>query len=240
MLIPGMLFGLFAGYAYWFPKATGFPLDETWGRRAFVFWVAGFYLAFMPLYVLGFLGAVRRMTYYDQPDWQMYFVVAAIGALSILAGLICQVIQLVVSIRNRGRTTDLVGDHWGGWTLEWSTSSPPPEYNFAVLPRVNSLDAFEAAKESGHPYTWPETYEPIEVPRNSMTGLLLGGTCFVLGFAVVWHIWWLAAAMLLGVIGVVIARSFATDTTRFISADEIAAIESRWHAAIRARDEAAS
>jgi len=240
MLIPGMLFGLFAGYAYWFPKATGFPLDETWGRRAFVFWVIGFYLAFMPLYVLGFMGAARRMAYYNQPEWQIYFIIAAIGALSVLSGIVCQVIQLVVSIRNRGQTTSLAGDHWGGRTLEWATASPPPEYNFAVLPQVNSLDAFEAAKAGGQPYIWPEKYDPIEVPRNSMTGVLLGGTSFVLGFAVVWHIWWLAALTLLGVIGIVIARSFATDTTRMISAEEIEANEGRWRNAILAQDKASS
>ena len=236
MLVPGMLFGLFAGYAYWFPKATGFPLDETWGRRAFVFWVAGFYLAFMPLYVLGFMGAARRMAYYDQPEWQIYFVVAAIGALSVLTGIVCQVIQLVVSIRNRATTTNLAGDHWGGQTLEWSTSSPPPVYNFAVVPQITTLDAFQAAKESGRPYVWPDHYEPIEVPRNSVTALALGGLAFVLGFAIVWHIWWLAALAILGVIGTIVARSFATNTTRIIPAAEIAATETRWRAAIAARN----
>ncbi|MGV3491991.1 MAG: cbb3-type cytochrome c oxidase subunit I [Devosia sp.] len=235
MLIPGMLFGLFAGYTFWFPKATGFPLDEKWGRRAFVFWVAGFYLAFMPLYVLGFMGAVRRMTYYDQPEWQIYFVVAAIGALSILIGIICQGIQLVVSIRNRKTTTTFAGDPWNGQTLEWSTSSPPPEYNFAIVPTVTARDAFLTAKEAGTPYVWPERYEAIEVPRNSMTGLALGASAFVLGFAVVWHIWWLAALGLLAIIGTVIARSFATNTTRTISADEVAAVEGRWKQAVLAR-----
>jgi cytochrome o ubiquinol oxidase subunit 1 len=238
MLVPGMLFGLFAGYAYWFPKATGFRLNETWGKRAFWFWVSGFYLAFMPLYVLGFKGAARRMAYYDQPEWQIYFVVAAIGALSVLAGITCQGIQLAVSIRDREKTRDFAGDPWGGQTLEWSTSSPPPEYNFATLPQVRSLDAFQAAKEAGQPHVWPEHYEPIEVPRNSVTGLLVGGGAFVLGFAVVWHVWWLAALALLGLIGIVIARSFATNTTRIISADEVAAIEGRWKAAVIASNEA--
>ncbi|MEI9900611.1 MAG: cbb3-type cytochrome c oxidase subunit I [Hyphomicrobium sp.] len=225
MLIPGMLFGLFAGYAYWFPKATGFKLNEKWGRRAFVFWVAGFYLAFMPLYVLGFLGMSRRMAYYDQPEWQVYLVIAAIGALSILCGIICQAIQLVVSIRERASTTDFAGDPWDGQTLEWATSSPPPEYNFAVPPLVHSRDAFRVAKESGQPYEWPTHYEPIEIPRNSMTGVVLGAAGFVTGFAIVWHIWWLAAIGLLAIVGTVIARSFAVDTTRIISASEVAEIE---------------
>lgn len=235
MLIPGMLFGLFAGYAFWFPKATGFQLDEKWGRRAFWFWVVGFYLAFMPLYVLGFMGAVRRMTYYDQPEWQIYFVVAAIGALSVLCGIISQVVQLVVSIRDRKRTENFAGDPWDAQTLEWSTASPPPEYNFAVQPVVNSLDAFREMKDSGEAYRWPERYEDIEVPRNSVTGLALGASAFVLGFAVVWHIWWLAALGLLAIIGTVIARSFATGTTRVIPAAEVGEIEGRWKQAVLAR-----
>lgn len=192
----------------------------------------------MPLYVLGFMGAARRMAYYDQPEWQIYFVVAAIGALSVLAGIVCQVIQLVVSVRNRATTANLAGDHWGGQTLEWSTSSPPPEYNFAVVPQVTTLDAFQAAKECGKPYAWPDHYEPIEVPRNSVTGLALGGLAFVLGFAIVWHIWWLAVLAILGMIGTIVARSFATNTTRIIPAGEIAATETRWRAAIAAKNEA--
>ncbi len=239
MLIPGMLFGLFAGYAYWFPKATGFPLDETWGRRAFVFWVAGFYLAFMPLYALGFMGAVRRMTYYDQPEWQIYFIVAAVGAVSVLCGIICQGIQLAVSIRNREATAVPAGDPWDGQTLEWATSSPPPAYNFAVPPVVTGRDPLLAAKEAGMPYSWPERYEAIEMPRNSVTGLALGALAFVFGFAVVWHIWWLAGAALIGLVGTVIARSFATDTTRILPAGEVAAIEARWKAAVMTRSGAA-
>ncbi|SEQ41666.1 cytochrome bo3 quinol oxidase subunit 1 apoprotein [Devosia sp. YR412] len=235
MLIPGMLFGLFAGYAYWFPKAFGFPLDETWGRRAFWFWVVGFYLAFMPLYVLGFMGAVRRMTYYDQPEWQVYFIIAAIGALSVLLGIVSQIIQLVVSIRNRAQTANLAGDHWGGQTLEWSTSSPPPEYNFAVLPTVCTLDAFQVAKDMGTPHLWPERYEPLEVPRNTMVGLVFGALAFLLGFATVWHIWWLAGLAIIGIVGITIARSFATETTRIIPASEIALTELRWKQAILAQ-----
>jgi cytochrome o ubiquinol oxidase subunit 1 len=233
MLIPGMLFGLFAGYAFWFPKATGFRLDEKWGKRAFWLWVTGFYLAFMPLYLLGFMGAVRRMTYYDQPEWQAYFVVAAIGALAVLAGIGCQVIQLVVSIRNRRETTEFAGDPWGAQTLEWATSSPPPEYNFAVPPVVSSLDAFRAMKEAGTAYEAPARYGDIEVPRNSMTGVALGAAAFVLGFAVVWHIWWLAALGLLAVAGTVIARSFAVETTRVIAAAEVAETDGRWRAIAR-------
>jgi cytochrome o ubiquinol oxidase subunit I len=240
MLIPGMLFGLFAGYAYWFPKATGFRLNETWGRRAFFFWVCGFYLAFMPLYALGFMGMPRRMAYYDRPEWQIYLVVAALGALLVLCGIGSQIAQLVVSIRDRDRTMDFAGDPWNAPTLEWATSSPPPHYNFAVQPQVRSLDAFRDAKEAGQPHLWPEHYEPIEMPRNSMTGIALGGLSLVLGFAVVWHIWWLAALGLLGIISTIIARSFATDTTHIISAEEVAAVEARWKAAVLSESEASA
>ncbi len=145
--------------------------------------VAGFYLAFMPLYVLGFLGMSRRTAYYDEPAWQAYLIVAACGALLIFCGLTSQVIQLVVSIRNRRRTTDFAGDPWDGRALEWSISSPPPEYNFAVLPVVHSRDAFTAMKADGTAYRLPAAYEPIEMPRNSVTGLAIGAAGFVLGFA---------------------------------------------------------
>jgi cytochrome o ubiquinol oxidase subunit 1 len=152
----------------------------------------------------------------------------------VLFGIISQIIQLVTSIMNRAQTTDFAGDPWNGRTLEWATSSPPPEYNFALVPTVHSRDAFQAAKEAGQPHQWPDRYEAIEMPKNSMTGVFLGGMAFVSGFAVVWHIWWLAAAGLLGIVGIVIARSFVTDTTRLISADEVAANEARWKAAVLA------
>ncbi|MDB5541103.1 MAG: cytochrome bo3 quinol oxidase subunit 1 apoprotein [Devosia sp.] len=228
MLIPGSLFGFFAGYTFWFPKAFGFPLDEKWGRRAVAFWVSGFYLAFMPLYVLGFLGMPRRTAYYDDPAWQAYLIVAACGALFILCGLASQVIQLVVSIRHRHRTTDFAGDPWDGRSLEWTTSSPPPEYNFAVQPVVHSRDAFTAMKAEGTAYRPPGVYEPIEMPRNSITGLAIGAASFVFGFAVVWHIWWLALLGLVAIIGTIIARSFATTTNKLISSAEIEARERLW------------
>jgi cytochrome o ubiquinol oxidase subunit 1 len=158
--------------------------------------------------------------------------------LSILCGIVSQVIQLAVSIRNRVQTTDLAGDPWNGHTLEWATSSPPPEYNFAIVPQVTALDAFQAAKDAGTPYTWPVRYEDIEVPRNTMFGMVLGALAFILGFATVWHIWWLAGLGALGVIGAIVARSFVTGTTRIIPSTEVALIETRWRDAIEARKEA--
>jgi cytochrome o ubiquinol oxidase subunit 1 len=239
MLIPGSLFGFFAGYTFWFPKATGFRLDEKWGRWAVAFWVSGFYLAFMPLYVLGFLGMSRRTAYYDEPVWQAYLIVAAFGAVLILCGLTSQVIQLVVSIRNRHRTTDFAGDPWDGRSLEWATSSPPPEYNFAEQPVVHSRDAFNAMKAEGTAYQRPAVYEPIEMPRNSITGLAIGAASFVFGFAVVWHIWWLALLGLAAMVGTIIARSFAASTNRLISSSEIEAHERLWLVAAAEKREVA-
>src|SRR5882757_11288112 len=142
VIIGGVVFGAMAGYNYWFPKAFGFTLDERWGRASFWCWLVGFYLAFMPLYVLGLMGMTRRMQNYDNLSWQPWLVLAAVGAVIIGAGIVCQVVQLVVSIRNRERLRDVTGDPWDGRTLEWATASPPPAWNFALLPHVSGMDAF--------------------------------------------------------------------------------------------------
>ena len=144
VIIGGVLFGYFAGYNYWFPKVFGFKLDEKWGKRAFWLWLVGFYVAFMPLYVLGFLGMTRRMNHYSNPAWHPWLLLAEVGAILIAAGIACQIAQIVVSIRDHAKleNLDLTGDPWDGRTLEWSTTSPPPVYNFAVTPRVSSIDAF--------------------------------------------------------------------------------------------------
>jgi len=225
MLVPGVLFGFMAGYAYWFPKAIGFRLNETWGKFSFWFWLTGFYLAFIPLYVLGFMGMARRMQHYDNPAWQPYLIVAAVGTLLILCGIGCTLMQLVVSIRQRHANRDLTGDPWDGRTLEWLTASPPAAYNFAVLPVVKDRDAFWDMKEKGTAYLKPERYEDIEVPRNTFLGLAVGVLAFLLGFAAIWHIWWLAVAGFAGLIAVVIARSCDDDTTEVIPAAEVERIE---------------
>ena len=123
----------------------GFRLDERWGKAAFWCWFIGFHLAFMPLYVTGLMGMPRRLQHYDVLSWQPWLLVAEVGALVILTGIICQIVQIVVSIRHREQLRDTTGDPWNGRTLEWSTASPPPAWNFAVLPRVNELDAFWGA-----------------------------------------------------------------------------------------------
>jgi cytochrome o ubiquinol oxidase subunit I len=191
VIIGAVVFGAMAGYYYWFPKAFGFTLDKRLGVVSFWCWLIGFYLAFMPLYALGLLGMTRRMQHYADLRWQPYLIVAEVGALVILGGIIATIAQLVVSIRTRATRRDLTGDPWDGRTLEWSTSSPPPAYNFALLPKVDSLDACWAMKQRG-PGVPPEHYEPIEVPRNSANGFVTAFFAVITGFAMIWHIWWMA------------------------------------------------
>jgi cytochrome o ubiquinol oxidase subunit 1 len=195
VIIGGLLFGVMAGYNYWFPKAFGFTLDERWGRAAFWCWLVGFYVAFMPLYYLGLRGMTRRMQHYHDLTWQPWLVLAAAGVIIILAGIACQVVQLVVSIRTREKRRDLTGDPWDGRTLEWSTASPPPAWNFAVLPRVAERDAFWAWKKSGpgkQARGEGRDVAAIEMPKNSATGFVTAFFAVVTGFALIWHIWWMA------------------------------------------------
>ncbi|SHE72563.1 cytochrome bo3 quinol oxidase subunit 1 apoprotein [Microbulbifer donghaiensis] len=227
MLIPGALFGYLAGYMYWFPKAFGFTLDQRWGKRAFWCWIIGFYLAFMPLYALGFMGMARRMEHYEIAAWQPFLVTAALGATVIAIGLACLAIQLLVSIRNRANNRDLTGDPWDGRTLEWLTTSPPAPYNFALIPHVHHFDAFHEMKLRGVAYTRPTRYEDILLPRNTGAGVVLGGFAFIFGFAVVWHIWWAAIAALVGILVTVIARSFCDRIEFLVPASEIEEIENR-------------
>jgi cytochrome o ubiquinol oxidase subunit 1 len=201
VIIPGVLFGLFAGYTYWFPKAFGFTLDERWGKAAFWCWFIGFHLAFMPLYVVGLMGMTRRMQHYENLAWQPWLHVAAVGAVIILVGIVCQAVQLVVSIRTREQRRDVTGDPWNGRTLEWSTASPPPAWNFAVLPDVTARDAFWERKRGNQPAPMP-VYRPIEVPLNAPIGFINAFFVVISGFALIWHIWWLAT---FGVLGAIVA-----------------------------------
>jgi len=225
MLIPGALFAFFAGYEYWFPKAFGFTLSEKWGRRAFWSWLIGFYVAFMPLYLLGFMGMPRRMDQLWNPAWQPWLIVAAIGAVIILIGICFQVVQLVVSIREREANLDCSGDPWGGRTLEWATSSPPAVYNFAEIPVVDKLDAWWEMKREGTAHRRPAGYQDIVMPRNTPAGFIIGVLSFVLGFAMIWYIWWLAALSALGLLATVVARSFNDAIEYVIPAAEVERIE---------------
>ncbi len=201
VIIGGVLFGAFAGYTYWFPKAFGFRLHEGLGKAAFWFWTAGFYLAFMPLYVLGLMGMTRRMAHYDVPGWHPWLLAAAGGAVLIASGIGLQIWQLVHSIRHRDALRTNAADPWDARSLEWSTPSPPPVFNFAVLPEVEGEDAWwhakrRALKEGG--FGAEPRYEDIEMPRNTATGFVCAFFATVMGFALIWHIWWLVAVAFVG------------------------------------------
>ena len=207
VIIGGVVFGLFAGVTYWFPKAFGFKLDPFWGKMSFWFWLTGFYFAFMPLYVLGLMGVTRRVQHFDDPSLQIWFVVAAFGAVLILFGILSFIVQLVVSVRRREALRDLTGDPWGGRTLEWSTVSPPPEYNFAFTPRIHDLDAWSDMKRRG--YSRPlGGFRPIHMPRNTGTGVVLGVLSIAFSFAMIWYMWWLAALSFAAMAVVTIAHTF--------------------------------
>lgn len=228
VIIGGVVFGVFAGFTYWFPKAMGFKLNERLGKYAFWCWLVGFWTAFGPLYILGFMGATRRMQHYHDVAWQPYFIVAAIGAVIIMAGIFFQVLQLIVSIRDREELDDTTGDPWHGRTLEWSISSPPPHYNFATDPNVQHLDDFWEQKEEGRAYQKPEKYAPIHMPKNTNAGVLIGIFSGLAGFALVWYIWWLAIVGVVGVFATIIVRSFVTDVDYYVPVEEIEAHEAEW------------
>lgn len=230
MIVSGVLFGYFAGATYWYPKFAGFRLNERLGRYAFWFWLVGFVLAFMPLYILGLMGATRRIDHYSATlGYQPLFIVAGIGAGIIAVGLGTQILQLIVSIYQRKDNLDSTGDPWNGRTLEWSTPSPVPFYNFAVTPEVDSRDPFWAVKQArtAGAKTEKPHYEAITMPRNSAIGLYIGLLAFLLGFGAVWHIIWLVGLGLLGIIFCVLIRCNDDHTEQKISAKELEELDKK-------------
>lgn len=227
VIIGGVLFGYFAGAIYWFPKAFGFKLDEKWGKISFVCWVSGFYIAFMPLYVLGLEGVMRRVNHYTNTMYQPYFIVAWFGALLIFFGIVAILIQLYVSIKNREALRDHTGDPWNGRTLEWSIASPAPVYNFAFLPVVSELDQFWVDKENSKNCGAGEhhAYHAIHMPKNTPAGVLIAIFAGVMGFALVWHMWLPGLIGFTGVVAVMIARTFSSDIDYYVSADTVKTTE---------------
>lgn len=225
MVIGGMLFGFFSGFTYWFPKITGFFLNERLNRYAFWCWFAGFLLAFMPLYMLGFMGATRRLDHYEAATgWHPLFVLVGIGAAIIACGVAMQVYDLFISIKNHKRHLDHTGDPWNGRTLEWSTTSPPPVYNFAVIPIVDQRDPLWAIKRGEAPVQ-DKKYEDIEMPKNTPMGFCIGMLSMVFGFAMTWYIFWLAIASFIGIIACLIIRLTGKDEHDIIPAEEVKKME---------------
>jgi cytochrome o ubiquinol oxidase subunit 1 len=229
MVIGGVLFGFFAGFTYWFPKFTGFMLDEKLNLYAFWCWLSGFLLAFMPLYMLGFMGATRRLDHYDHSTgWHPLFLVVAFGALIILCGAFIQFFGLFWSIKNRKKNWDYSGgDPWNGRTLEWSIPSPPPVYNFAIIPIVDQLDPLWAIKRGVAPEQ-NKHYEDIYLPKNTPTAFYIGTLSLLFGFAMTWHIWWLALGSFIGILTCLINRLSREDPHEVITVEEIKKIEASY------------
>ncbi len=228
VVIGGVLFGAFAGYTYWFPKAFGFKLHERLGKWSFWLWISGFYLAFMPLYVLGLMGMTRRMQSYDVAAWRPWLLVAGVGVVLILGGIVAMVAQLVVSIRQRDSLRDETGDPWNGRSLEWATASPPPAFNFAVLPEVTGEDAYWGMKERAHreaALNEEPAYSDIEVPRNTATGVVCAFFSTMLGFALIWHIWWMAALGLVCAFATFVAFAWRDMAEEVVPAAEVTRID---------------
>jgi cytochrome o ubiquinol oxidase subunit I len=228
VIIGGVLFGAFAGYTYWFPKAFGFRLHDGLGKAAFWFWIIGFYVAFMPLYVLGLMGMTRRMQHYDVPAWHPWLLIASFGALLILVGIGLQIAQLVISIRQRVALRDETGDPWNGRSLEWSTASPPPAFNFAILPQIEGEEAYWGIKQrairQARLRDEPD-YAEIEMPKNSPTGFVCAFFATFMGFALIWHIWWLVALGAVGAFATFVVFAWRDEDEYVISADEVARID---------------
>jgi cytochrome o ubiquinol oxidase subunit 1 len=232
-IIGGVVFGYLAGFNYWFPKAMGFKLNQTLGKASFWFWIVGFFFAFVPLYALGFMGMTRRISQNIDAQYHPLLMVAVFGAVLILCGIISQVLQLIVSIKDREKNRDTTGDPWGGRTLEWSTSSPPPFYNFAKLPEVHDRDAFWDMKADQSAYEQAEHYAPIHMPKNTGAGVFIGLFSLIMGFALIWYIWWLAIVGFVGVIAVWIGYSFKQDTDYYVPVSQVQAMESQRFARLK-------
>ncbi len=229
VIIGGVVFGLFAGMTYWFPKAFGFKLDGFWGWVSFWGWVIGYWVAWTPIYIVGLMGTTRRVRVLDDPTLQPWFIVAGIGALIILVGILAFVIQIAVSIINRKKLRDTTGDPWDGRTLEWSTSSPPPFYNFPVTPIVHDLDAWHDMK--AHGVQRPSSgFAPIHMPKNTGAGVIMSLLALILGFAMIWYIWWLAAVSAVALLAYVIWFTFDYDREYYVPAEQVAADEAERNA----------
>ncbi|MBS0453501.1 MAG: cytochrome o ubiquinol oxidase subunit I [Proteobacteria bacterium] len=224
VIIGGVVFGLFAGIYYWFPKAFGYRLDPFWGKVSFWFWVIGFYFAFMPLYVLGLMGVTRRMNRFEDPSLQIWFIIAAVGAAMIAVGIAAMLIQFAVSYMRRDQLRDNTGDPWNGRTLEWSTSSPPPDYNFAFTPIVHDNDAWYDMKRR-HYVRPTEGFIPIHMPKNTAAGFVIAAFAAIMGFGLIWHMWLVAGFCFAAMLISTIVHTFNYKRDFHIPAEDVVRVE---------------
>lgn len=223
MIVGGAVFGIFAAITYWFPKFIGFKLNERLGRYAVMLWLTGFFMSFIPLYILGFMGATRRLDHYTNHAWQALFIVSVLGFMVLFAGALTQVLQIIVSIKQRKQNLDTTGDPWDARTLEWSTPSPVPFYNFATIPVVKGRDAFWEMKQAGEER--PAHYEDIELPKNTAAGIFIAAAAFIFGFAMVWHMFLIAGLALIAILVFVIIRTFDEETEYVLPAETVRELE---------------
>ena len=228
VIIGGVLFGAFAGYTYWFPKAFGFRLHEGLGKAAFWLTLVGFYVVFVPLYAAGLSGMTRRLQHYDVAMWRPWVLIAAFGIVIMACAAACQVAQLVVSIRRREELRDDTGDPWNGRSLEWATPSPPPAFNFAVLPNIQGEDAYWGMKERALQQarlSEEPVYADIEMPRNSPTGFVCAFFATFMGFALIWHIWWMVGLAAFGAYATFVVFAWRDNDEYIIPAETVARID---------------
>jgi cytochrome aa3-600 menaquinol oxidase subunit I len=229
VIIPGVVFAMLAGMTYYWPKMFGFMLNEKIGKWAFWFVTIGFVLAFFPMYISGLDGQARRMyTYSAETGFGPYNFISFIGAFLMAVGFILIVYTIYYSIRHESR--DISDDPWDARSLEWATHNPVPEYNFAIIPQVNSTEAFWDYKKKGHQLFKGE-YEKIHMPNNTGGPFIMACIFFVLGFAMVFAMWPLAIISTITILVCLAYRSFEIDEGHYISVEEIKETEEQFRGA---------
>jgi cytochrome o ubiquinol oxidase subunit 1 len=234
VIVGGVVFALFAGFDFWFPKAFGFRLHEGWGKASFWFAFVGFWVTFAPLYILGLQGMTRRLQHVNIEEWRPMLELSVLGVAILVAGVVCQVVMLVVSIRDREKLRDVTGDPWDGRSLEWATPSPPPFFNFAVMPNVEGEEAYWGIKlraiETQQLAPEPK-YEEIEMPVHSPVGFYTAVFATVTGFALIWQIWWLAGLGLVAAFAGFVVFAWRDVHEFHVPVEEVAAAERKRRAA---------
>ena len=167
------------------------------------------------------------MSSYSDESWQIWFIVAAIGAVIIAIGISFQVLQLLIGFikHDKAKDTNNTEDPWDARTLEWDTASPPAFYNFAIEPVVHDRDSFWEQKQNAI-ISKNRIYKDIHMPKNSSLGFIISVFAFFCGFGIIWHIYWLVFVGLLGCLVGVLCRSFDYNIDYYVKAEEVAKIES--------------